>query len=303
MSKYTTQVRFICESLSNREENGDFADIDTVIGASRGAIFGNSYSLFDENYRATLETKILKHYYTREIGLETFALWKHFLRTRMNEIMPYYNQLYRSETLEFNPLYDFTYTRDFHREDEEEKQGQKSEANTRTDDTTSATNTSSNNTRTDNTNSATTGTVGDVGWNTLIGKTIDRFSDTPQGGIDGIDPIDRENRYLTNVDIQSVDNNNTNNNTRTYNTNNANTGTIGNAGTGTATTVNTGTVQFETATEDTHTINNLSDYIEHVSGKKGGESYAKMLMDYRKSMINIDMMIIRELGDLFMCIY
>jgi hypothetical protein len=221
----------------------------------------------------------------------------------MNEIMPYYNQLYKSETLEFNPLYDFTYTRDFHREDEEEKQAQKIDKSTRTDNTNSTTNTSSNNTRTDNTNSATTGTVGDNGWNTLIGKTIDRYSDTPQGGIDGIDPIDRQNRYLTNVNIESVDNNNTTNNTRTYNTNNANTGTVGNAGTGNATTVNTGTVKFDTDTEDAHTINNLSNYIEHVTGKRGSESYAKMLMNYRKSMINIDMMIIRELGDLFMTIY
>lgn len=303
MSKYTTQVRFICETYSGISDEDGFESINEAIDGSREQIFGTEYPIFDENYRATLETKILKHYYTREIGLETVGLWKHFLRTRMGEIMPYYNQLYKSETLEFNPLYDFSYTRDYLKHDAGTNIKQESEESTRTDDLTAETTTNTSNTRTDDTESATTGTVGETGWNTVIGKTIDRFSDTPQGGIDGIDPIDRENRYLTNVNINSVDNNDTNNNTKTYNTAVNNTGTVANVGEGNATTNNTGTVKYENSKDGNESITNLSNYIEHVSGKHGGESYSKMLMDYRKSMLNIDMMIIKDLSDLFMGIY
>ena len=42
------------------------------------------YPIFDENYREVLETKILKHFYFREIGFETFALWKFKLNEKLN---------------------------------------------------------------------------------------------------------------------------------------------------------------------------------------------------------------------------
>ena len=63
------------------------------------------YPIFDENYRGVLNQKILEHYYFREIGFETASLFKFYLNRTMNEIMPYYNQLYKSELLEFNPFY------------------------------------------------------------------------------------------------------------------------------------------------------------------------------------------------------
>lgn len=42
----------------------------------------------------------------REIGTETYGLWHLYLDTTLNEIMPYYNKLYETELLKFNPLYD-----------------------------------------------------------------------------------------------------------------------------------------------------------------------------------------------------
>ena len=50
------------------------------------------------------------HYYTREIGFETVGLWKLKLQTKLNEIMPYYNKLYETELLKYNPLYDVDMT-------------------------------------------------------------------------------------------------------------------------------------------------------------------------------------------------
>ena len=85
MSKYTTELRYLIEN------NFD-------IGLK-------TYPIFDENYREVLNTKIINHYFFREIGMETAELFKRYLNTTMCEIMPYYNQLYKSELLEFNPFY------------------------------------------------------------------------------------------------------------------------------------------------------------------------------------------------------
>ena len=113
MSQYTTELRYICESLAGLEHSVGYSDIDEVIDNSYDKIFDFNYPIFDENYRPLLEKKILKHFYTREIGQETYGLWKLKLNTKMNEIMPYYNKLYNSELLEFNPLYDVDLTTSF----------------------------------------------------------------------------------------------------------------------------------------------------------------------------------------------
>ena len=105
MSEYTTQVRYICEYLVGKTESKDYTQVDSIIASAQSQIF-DGYPLYDEEYRDVLNSKILKHYYTREICEETYGLWKLRLNTKMNEIMPYYNQLYRSAMIEFNPLYD-----------------------------------------------------------------------------------------------------------------------------------------------------------------------------------------------------
>ena len=111
MAKYTTSVRSICEINSGLDESKGQASVNDIIANSRDKIFDFPYPIYDEDYRAVLESKILKHYYTREICAETVGRWKLFLDARMNEIMPYYNKLYESELLKFNPLYDVDYTR------------------------------------------------------------------------------------------------------------------------------------------------------------------------------------------------
>lgn len=64
----------------------------------------NKYPIFDESYRNILNKKIIEHFYFREIGQETPDRFNFCLGRTMNEIMPYYNKLYESELIEFNPL-------------------------------------------------------------------------------------------------------------------------------------------------------------------------------------------------------
>lgn len=91
MSKYTTQLRFPVEQflseagLDNSEENWE--SIYQRLGL-------HDYPIYDESHRKILNDKIIRHFYFREIGQETFGQFKFMLRRTMHEIMPYYNLLY-----------------------------------------------------------------------------------------------------------------------------------------------------------------------------------------------------------------
>ena len=264
MSKYTTQVRFICESLAGLTDSKGYDDVNSIIETAAPKIFSFDFPMFDENYRSVLEKKILKHYYTREIGLETYGLWKLKLDTKMNEIMPYFNRRYQSETLQFNPLYDFEVTR--------EHKGNKNE------------NGSLRGTATNNGSSINTGSIYDTGANTQIDKNTatrkNRYSDTPQGALTNVE----NGTYLTNAEIDDTSANNTSkvetNNTRTLDTTNS--------------------VSNNTTTNTNNAISTTEGFIEHVKGKQGSTSYSNLLEEYRKTMLNIDMEVIDSLSDLFM---
>lgn len=184
MSKYTTEVRFICEQKAGLTESVGFDKVDTVLNKSWDKIFTTKCEIFDPKYRNVLCRKILKHYYTREICCETAGLWMLWLNRRFEEIMPYYNQLYKSALLEFNPFYDVDYKREGNRQN----------------DGTSETKGSSNNAQ-DN-------------------VTRDLYSETPQGALNGVE----SETYLTDARKVMEDNetstnyedNNTTNTTEDY---------------------------------------------------------------------------------------
>lgn len=111
MSKYTTEVRYICEVAAGLSESADGASVDYILNKAAPVIFNFDWDIFDESYRLPLEVKILRHFYTREIGEETVGLWKLRLQDKLTLVMPKYNQLYESARLEFNPFYDTEYTR------------------------------------------------------------------------------------------------------------------------------------------------------------------------------------------------
>lgn len=280
VSKYTTEVRYICESMVGLNQSEGYMSVSDIIEKSIPKIFDFSFPIFDENYRGVLERKILKHYYTREIGLETYGLWKLKLDTKLNEIMDYYNQLYKSALLEFNPFYDTDLTRK------------------RVVDTT-GTNTSNtsktNRSDTDVTMDKTVSVDGtnsteysdtDASNNNINRKNL--YSDTPQGAIDELEA----NRYLTNATID----NNVENLSRKSNGEGSN--KID------STEEQSGNTRTEVSGNENENyqsnIKNLENYIEEVKGKAGGSNYSKLLKEFRETFLNIDMMIINDLSDLFM---
>lgn len=83
---------------------GTWETIDGRTVLTGGDIGLNHYEIFDEAHRATLNGLIFDHYMNEEIGTESLALFRLRLRSRMNEIMPYYNQLYKAELIDIDPL-------------------------------------------------------------------------------------------------------------------------------------------------------------------------------------------------------
>lgn len=130
MAKYTTTIRNLMDN------NFDFGLRD--------------YPIFDPEYRELLNNKILMHYYMDEIGFETAGLFKVYLNNKMNEIMPYYNELYKKQK---DLLLNFDKTTNL--------------TETFTRDNTTDTNTKSNSTSS----------------NTASGSSKNVYQDTPMGSI------------------------------------------------------------------------------------------------------------------------
>lgn len=287
MSKYTTEVRFICETAAGLRESEGLSSVKQILAAAVPKVFDFDFPIFDESYRNVLETKILRHYYTREIGLETVGLWKLKLETKLNEIMPYYNQLYKSELLEFNPFYDVDLTRD-HKLTREETATQKGTVNTTEDSNTNESTTQD--TTSDSTINNTTGSTSEE--NATGTKThYDKYSDTPQGSLQNV----QNDTYLTNA--RMINDNDTQTGKTTVN------GTDESKGNTTSNT-NAKTSSETRRDVDVNSTNNrdlntLDDYLEHVKGKNGGASYSALLKEFRETFLNIDMMIIDELAELF----
>lgn len=182
MSKYTTELRFICENYARLSESQGGNKVNEIINKALPKIFDFDYPIFDENYRSELEKKIIRHYYTREICCETVGRWKLFLEDKLNIIMPYYNQLYNSALLEIKPLIttDITTNRTINRNNT-------NNVTSNLTGTTDVTNIS------DSTGNVTTSSNGNSS------STV-KESDTPQGGISGL----VNDNYLTNASINNA---------------------------------------------------------------------------------------------------
>lgn len=179
MSRYTIELRYLIEG------NYDLGLKD--------------YPIFDESYREQLNNKIIQHYYFREIGFETEALFKNRLNQKMNEIMPYYNQMYESSKLKIDPLSTIDLEEVFSRKSKTTGEG------------TSSTSGTGNNTN--NFNSTDT---------TDYGK-ISKFSDIAQAQTTPNEILN--DKYLTSATVDDGQDKNTNTGTNTSQTESTTSGT------------------------------------------------------------------------------
>lgn len=261
MSLYTTELRFICEHLAGYDQSQDYSKTAEIIESARPKIFDFDFPIYDETYRSILETKILRNYYFDEIGFETYGRFKMALENKLNLIMPYYNDLYKSASLEYDPLYSV----DYYEKHEGKGDGKENS------------NGSGKDTRSLNLTDTNTGTQ----TNKDVGNNWTKFSDTPQGGTSQIDLA--TDAYLTNATLDKIDDTVTRTDNLTHK--------------------QTGTDTLDRSNTNARTYNNTDEYLNHVYGKQAGQSYASLIKEYRETLLNIDLLIINELRDLFMLLY
>lgn len=313
MSKYTTELRYICETYAGLTESVGYDSIDEVVEKAYPKIFKTSeipmFTGETNEHRALLFKKILLHYYTREIGYETVGLWKLKLNQKLMEIMPYYNQLYESELIEFDPLknVDVTKTHEGEYNDDEKVDNLRNTENHRGIHTAQESDTNEDVTLR---HSKTTTQGNDVRTNdiTTKGDKWTLFSDTPQGGLNGIQNASEGsvggNAYLTNAtheittpDEQSVTQTH-GNIVETYNADgDRKDNTTGHAEVETQTIENS---NGKITDDNAKNTNGSDEYTNNEVGKIGTETYSEMLTKYRDTFLNIDLMVIRELEPLFM---
>lgn len=157
MSNYTTELRWWAE----QETGLSGKSAREIITAAAPLLFDFYYPYWstNPNEKVLFQQRVLRHYYTREIGVETIGLFKLKLEDKMGEIMPYFNKLYAAAAREFNYL--------------------------TTDEST------------ENENEVTTGHTDNTNTTENKGNSKNKYSDTPQGAITGLET----DEYLTSAEI------------------------------------------------------------------------------------------------------
>lgn len=115
MAKYTITLQELCTDYYSREEIENwFKNYDISHYLTPEQI--NQIQKFDVWNKNRLASKIVDHYYTREIGFETPELFKHYAKVFMQEIMESKFQKIYTLFLEYDPLSSVDYVEEYTRE-------------------------------------------------------------------------------------------------------------------------------------------------------------------------------------------
>ena len=239
--------------------------------------------------REELNKKILNAFKYREIGFETVGRFIDELEITMNEIMPYYNQLYLTADQDFNMVYNVDYKREIDtqragKNDSETDSNVNKESNTVTD---------------SHVNSETTSTAKDssTSESSNVDSTKNVNSKTPQSELSitgaNIDQVKYADEVSWNKS-ESDGNTNTEGNSE-ENTKNESSGNV--------TAKNTDKGNENSVYSATNESNEKT--LERTVGNYGQVSAQSLIDRYRDIIINIDQKIIndRRIQELFMQVY
>lgn len=224
--------------------------------------------------REQLNKKFLDHYKYREIGFETVGRFLDELEITFNEIMPYYNELFKSVEIMAdleNP---------FDNVDIVEKLEQKT-----TNRGTNSGETTSEQSASNSEESSNTSESSGESSNSNSGKLKRKYSDTPQNNVDDID------NYLTNYTDEETTNNGTSNDSSNTK------GSSSTSGESSANSKvnNTGSTTSEGELEHTFTK----------KGNQGVNTYAHDMNEFRTSIIDVVDKILNDkrVNELFMLVW
>lgn len=234
-----------------------------------------TYPIWSEEHREELNQKIINHYKYREIGFETPGRFIDELNIKMNEIMPYYIQLYETTLYEYNPIHNVDYTEEnTTTRDSEGKLSNKEIGTSEGSGTVTGTSESSSDSSIES----------DTSHNN---KKVD--VDTPQSAINVDSLTTGTIPYASNVTAEE----------NTENTSQTNHGSATSSDSSTTETSSNLTTDFTSDSEKSE----LETFKKHLSGNYGVTTSQNMIKQEREIIINIDMQIIGQLRNLFMQVW
>lgn len=124
MSKYTIELRSLKMLYGEDTVKSWFKDynIEDYLTAEEIAVISERGTWSKDR----LANKIYNHYFMREIGFETPALFRLYVKNRMNEVMEEYLPLIYSASIEYDPLVNVDYSETFEQTDNSTTSGSSS---------------------------------------------------------------------------------------------------------------------------------------------------------------------------------
>ena len=116
MAKYTIELRKVCDIYKREEVEKWFKsyELEDYLTPEQIEIITNA-NIWNKD---KLAKKIVDHYFMREIGFETPALFSHYAKVTMQELMEEKLPLIYSSCIKYDPLINVDYTETFEREQE-----------------------------------------------------------------------------------------------------------------------------------------------------------------------------------------
>lgn len=292
-------------------------------------IFNFDYDFYDFKKKSEFERDFIRHFYFREIGVETIDKFRWFLEDKMKLVFPYYNELLKTAEIEYNILDNYNVKEEYtiKRENKGKTSGVFSSRG-RVSDEHSTEDTSEQNREHQNgvdetINNTTSGNetengeyTKNVSNETNVNEKIDkRFLDTPQGKLN-LETTD----YLTTMNLDQTERSETseteeagtNQNTRENNGQNDTVRNVEDSGsekvTGSANSSFTGE-QRTTHDNNTRseTLNEQTETYEHIKkGNIGVDTDSDMIQKHiklQKTLMRIKTMFFDECEDLFMQVF
>ena len=266
-------------------------------------LFAFKYDFYcdDLEVKKKFEEKFINHYWLHEIGCETPARWNQMLKSRLNLIMPYYRQLYKTE-LESQNI-NFLLNKDLHetfiREiDTENQLSGTNTINQNSSGTTSFSQTGSTNSTNSMSQSATSSSTNSTEQN---GTTTNTHKESAIN--DGVAMATLSEGYLTGTSSDSGTS--TNDSTSSSTSENESTASSSSTDDNETSGTSNSTDSVETTGTSSQTGNEkMVEKTDLLSqGNIGVTSSAELLQKWRDVLINIDEMIIKDCHGLFMQVY
>ena len=121
MASYTMELRKVIEYYGREEVEKWFSSYELSDFLTPEQI--QQIQKYNVWTKEKLAKQIVDHYYMREIGFETPALFAHYAKVTMNELMGSYLLKIYTQFLEYDPLSSVDYTEEYTREIEGNSEG------------------------------------------------------------------------------------------------------------------------------------------------------------------------------------